>query len=137
NIIEPVGVGSACPVPGVTIVLTWASRTTIRPRCLRQRFIDCEDPTAHALAVESINCVPQFPFFVQHDESETSRLTRRPVPDDLRRFDLKALGLHPFLQLRVRGGMRYVSNKQFWHRFLSNDCLQKSISTVIAFKKSG
>jgi len=66
-------------------------RSSVRPRRLGQRFVYRKNPAPHALAVKSVDCVFQFPFFVQYDESETARLSGRSIANNLRRFNLKSL----------------------------------------------
>jgi hypothetical protein len=65
---------------------------------MRERFIDGENPASHTLSVQGVDGLPGIHAFVQHDKTKTARLAGRPVANDLSRFHLKALGLHPLLQ---------------------------------------
>jgi hypothetical protein len=85
------------PGSGAPFLVSW-----YRTRGLRKGFIDSQDAAAHALPIQGVDCILEFPFLIQNDKAEAARLTGRSISDDLGRLDLKSLGLDPLLKLHVR-----------------------------------
>ena len=99
-------------------ITTTASATSTAPAAalsLRPSFVDNQVPPAEILAIQRVDRAVGVFVTLNFDESETARLTREPVTNEIDARGSNANLCEPFLQLLFRRGKRKIADVELLH----------------------